>query len=297
MPYDLLTIFCEDARDASFAAARVPRRASMRRLFLFLGDKPEAQEIAWMGGNDIHIHLDRVLEIPTCEQIATRAAITFTDSNAWNLLFCWADSPPEDAELDEARQALQQFERHMRRVNVWGCAREHIVLYGFEAAYRGESFTAGSLTDAPQAVSKEASLMLPASELEIGKALRGEPVEMNVLIAAIAESAPMQSLGLHTSVFEKGERHRPALEKLLTYAEFMDADNPVTMILGSNASVKTLQIVREKIPKTGSVVVLVDEDESPLLKEKPYRILSSTDGVKALLFKQAKAAPKPPADG
>lgn len=288
MPYDLLALFCENAKDASFAAARVPRRANMRRLFLFLGNKPEDADIAWMGGNDMHIHLNRVLEVPECEQIAVRAAITFTDSNAWNLLFCWADSPPEDAEMDEARQAVAQFEKNMRRVNIWGCAREQVILYGFEAAYRTQS-SASSLV-MPAASNEKQHEMLPVSELEIGRALRGEPVHIAAMIAAIAESAPMHSFGLHTSAFEKTERHRPLLEKLLSHAGFVDSEHPVTMALGSNANIKTLELVRKRIPKTGAVVVLVDEENSPLFAESPYRILSSTEGVKALLFKSLNSS-------
>jgi hypothetical protein len=281
MAYNLLTILCRSTEEAAFAAAKLGTLADMDRLFVFLQSEPAPESIMWMNSQDRSITLERAIEHQDAEDIGVRAAVLYSASHYWTLLFCWAYDSPEADEVHAAISALNQDAPVQGKL--WGNLRENIVLDGFEAVYRPKT--------SPQSGSSglsESSIL--NEELELSFGMRGMPVSRKVLIQIIAETAPLRGVGIHPSV-QKDNPFWNDIQNLMGFSASVNQESPSTCILGHSDSLNQTLEYLKALPKHSTAVVFATkstgEEIASSVGVPPYRIVYGKDDIMALLFKIA----------
>lgn len=281
MAYNLLTILCRSAEEAAFAAAKLGTLADIDRLFVFLQSKPEPELITWMSDQDRSITLERAIEHQDTENIGVRAAVLYSASHYWTLLFCWAYDTPDANEVRAAISALNQdmtFEGKL-----WGNLRENVVLDGFEAVYRTKKTTQQN----PSVFSENNTL---SEELELSFGMRGMPVSRKVLMQIIAETVSMRGVGVHHSI-QKDNPFWDDIKSLIDLSASVNQENPSTYILADFDSLsKTVEHI-DNLPNHSSAVVFATKSNGELIASNaripPYRKVYGKEDIMALLFRIA----------
>lgn len=267
MPADSLILFCRSAHEALIAAARVPRQSDLHRVFLFVGERPETADLAWIAQPDSMLVLDGLLDAhETPLEVGVRAGLMY--AGGWDLLFCYAEQPPSDEDLAAARAALKEGGA-VRMATVWGVTRDHVVLNGLDSAYR-------------QAASATVGV---AAELDIDDALRGVAKPWPIILAALREIAPLKSVGPFHGIRFADTAHQDKLGELVGLGQRLDLENLDTALLGLNSALQVRQAQASVVPG-GVVIVLSPPGTETAWASKPYRTLNVDDGSIVSVFGQ-----------
>lgn len=174
-----LVIFCNDKTEALTAAASLPPFKDMPRFFVLNCDKPSPAEMSWLRPIDDYLTLGKVNELGNSAEIGIRAGILYI-IGWWHLFFCHANNLPTTDDLLEIRKKLDENKGFLQMDKIWGISKEHVLLFGLS-----------KVLGSGIAQVEENNL---SYELELLKALKGEPVNKDVFTAAFLENVPLRGM-------------------------------------------------------------------------------------------------------
>jgi hypothetical protein len=195
------------------------------------------------------------------ELLGIRAGLMF--ASGWDLLFCWAGNCPSPQDIDWVRKELKT-EGTARLSNVWGLTRDHYILKGL-----GESVPIMSSEQSKKVDSIHDGLLL-------AEALAGNPVELKIAIAALKEVVPITTMAIHNSATKSDCKQ--VMDAVVNLASYIDEETPMCVLTG-DINEDELDILRTKLPNNGAVIQI-----SKTIRLKPYRTISTKDGVKIALY-------------
>ena len=274
MSHDTLVFLCNDASEAVKAAARVPRHHTLKRFFIFLGEPPLDAHVDWIVDSDIYMVLTRAQDwTDSVEAVSIRAGALYT--NGWNTLFCWASNPPSEADVDFARRACDGPAMVYTDSKLWGYSREYLVRFGFPGSVYTPQSTHNLLPLQP---------VMPDITTELAKAMRGQPVSDDGVIAALKECAPITSVKVEITA-DMSENTSMLCEKIFTSLGDAITLSGDSILLCGPWSELEIADKRFEAKRGGCVIVVTDANQIELYESPhPYRVIKSTSGVAVLLF-------------
>ena len=269
---NLFTFICQDVDAAKTAALRVGPLRGMIRLFVFLGEPPEEAALSWMDSYDRKIVLAQAhlwSEDPTA--MAIRAAMLTCEG--LYTFFAFADAPPSQHEIEKVRQELMKSDESASGTRVWGVARDHIVVAGFDYALPPRRVLDNSYKD--------------ADPLEIGQGLRGVPVSRAAALAIVRETCPLRFVGDFVGRADGEDTQRALLSDIAELAETYNRRLRETLIIG-DVDDETFGKILGNLPRVGAGVrVAEDYPETGTPRwfgQQPFRVIRIKEGPAILLF-------------
>lgn len=268
---DSLVFLCYSPEEARRAADAFPRQHGIRRLFLFVGDRPDMSALTFLSDQDHTLALERLMDWADQPlEVATRAGLLY--SVGWNVFFLWANRLASVSEVDEARVRLEAGEGSVKMPRVWAAERHHVAIEGWSAA-----------TPDPEEMP---GLFAPVSLSDLTRAMAGQTSSGAATIAALQEVVPMESASLDVTVHEDRSPMREFASALAARAVRIDDELPMLRILGSGAVGTDLNAALASVTGIGAVVVVSETGTVPGSDLSPYRSFACTLGFTALVFQR-----------
>lgn len=220
-----LVIFCNDTTEALTAAASLPPYKDFPRFFILNCEKPKASDMTWLRPIDDYLSLGKVNELGNAAEIGIRAGLLYI-AGWWQLFFCHANNLPAFDEVENIRKSLDNNKGFVQLDKIWGVSKEHVLLFGL-----------GKVLSSGIAQIEEDNI---GFELELVKALRGEPVKQDVLISAFLETVPTNGMDIQGELTELNQDAQDFV-KFMTNQYPSISPNPGVIFISSNTSEQGLK--------------------------------------------------------
>lgn len=220
-----LVIFCNDTTEALTAAASLPPYKDFPRFFILNCEKPKASDMTWLRPIDDYLSLGKVNELGNAAEIGIRAGLLYI-AGWWQLFFCHANNLPAFDEVENIRKSLDNNKGFVQLDKIWGVSKEHVLLFGL-----------GKVLSSGIAQIEEDNI---GFELELVKALRGEPVKKDVLISAFLETVPTNGMDIQGELTELNQDAQDFV-KFMTNQYPSISPNPGVIFISSNTSEQGLK--------------------------------------------------------
>lgn len=239
-----LVIFCNDTKEALTAAASLPPHKDLSRFFVLNCEKPKASDMTWLRPIDDYLSLGKVNELGNAAEIGIRAGILYI-AGWWQLFFCHANNLPSFEEVENIRKSLDNNKGFVQLDKIWGVSKEHVLLFGL-----------GKVLSSGIAQVEEDNI---GFELELVKALRGEPARQDVIVSAFLENVPTNGMEKQGELTELNQDANNFVSFMTKQYPSISA-NPGVIFISSNTSEQGLQHLLNTI-EGQTMVAVVSNDE------------------------------------
>jgi hypothetical protein len=239
-----LVIFCNNKTEALTAAASLPPNKDLSRFFVLNCEKPLSSEMSWLRPIDDYLSLGKANEFGNATEIGIRAGILYI-AGWWHLFFCHADNLPNVEEIDELRKNIDMNKGFIQMDKIWGVSKEHVLLFGL-------SNILGS------GISKVEENNIN-SELEIIKALKGKPVNLETFISAFLENVPTSGMVVQGDLNNLDDEANNFIKLMITQYPTI-TETPGVIFVSSETSQTGLNHIISSIEGQTLVAVIGNED-------------------------------------
>jgi hypothetical protein len=239
-----LVIFCNDTTEALTAAASLPPYKDFPRFFILNSEKPKASDMTWLRPVDDYLSLGKVNELGNAAEIGIRAGLLYI-AGWWQLFFCHANNLPSLEEVENIRKSLDNNKGFVQLDKIWGVSKEHVLLFGL-----------GKVLSSGIAQVEEDNI---GFELELVKALRGEPVRRDVLISAFLETVPTNGMEIQGELTELNQEAQNFVNFMIKQYPSISS-NPGVIFISSNTSEQGLKHLLSNIDSQTMVAVVSDSE-------------------------------------
>ena len=194
-----LVILCNNMEEAKNAAITLPNYKDINKFYVFNFDTGSTLNINWMSSNDDYISLGKASELGNSAEICIRAAVLYI-SSWWHLIFCYAHDLPSMNELNDIKASIDLNQGFMQAAKCWAISKEHLLLFGL-----GKILGSGVLPNDEEQIK---------NELEIVKALRGEPANFEATKEAFIEVSNTDGMILQGSMPDYNSRAKEFIEAM-----------------------------------------------------------------------------------
>lgn len=236
-----LVIFCNDKTEALTAAASLPPYKDLPRFFVLNCDKPNSNEMTWLRQIDDYLSLGKVNELGNATEIGIRAGLLYI-VGWWHLFFCHANNLPDVEEIQEIRKNLDIKKGFIQSDKIWGVSKEHVLLFGL-------SKVLGSGIGQVE----ESNINF---ELSMVKALKGDPVDLNIFTSAFLENVPASGMSIQGELHlnQIGSEFVSSMTKLYPTIN----DNPGVIFISSEISEQGLSHILSNLQGQSMVAIVSD---------------------------------------
>ncbi len=246
-----LVILCNNMEEAKNAAIVLPNYKEMNKFYVFNFDMGATSNLNWMSSGDDYISLGKASERGNSAEICIRAAILYM-SNWWHLIFCYAHDLPMIKELNDIKTSIDLNQGFIQAAKCWAISKEHLLLFGL-----GKILGSGVLPNDEEQIK---------NELEIVKALRGEPANYDAIKEAFIEVANTDGMILQGSMPVYNTRAKDFIEAMTT--KFCDVpEEPGVIFISPEVSNDGFLMLINQINSRTMVVVLDEKDKTYPMKE------------------------------
>ena len=235
-----LVIFCNDTTEALTAAASLPPYKDFPRFFILNCEKPKASDMTWLRPVDDYLSLGKVNELGNAAEIGIRAGLLYI-AGWWQLFFCHANNLPSLDEVENIRKSLDNNKGFVQLDKIWGVSKEHVLLFGL-----------GKVLSSGIAQIEEDNI---GFELELVKALRGEPVKKDVLMSAFLETVPTNGMEVQGELTELNQDAQNFVN-FMTKQYPSISSSPGVIFISSNTSEQGLKHLLSNIDSQTMVAVV-----------------------------------------
>lgn len=246
-----LVILCNNMEEAKNAAIVLPNYKEMNKFFVFNFDTGPTSNINWLSSNDDYISLGKASELGNSAEICIRAAILYI-SNWWHLIFCYAYDLPMIKELNDVKASIDLNQGFIQAGKCWAISKEHLLLFGL-----GKILGSGVLPNEEEQIK---------NELEIVKALRGEPANYDALKEAFIEVVNTDGMILQGSMPNYKSRAKDFIESMTTKFSVVP-EEPGVIFISPEISNDGFKMFINQINKRTMVAVLDEKDKDYPMKE------------------------------
>ena len=250
---------------------QIPRNKSLQRFFVFIGQRPSMSELEIIENGDNYLILEDATTLGIeATKIALRAGILYSESNYF--VFC---SDKSNITTTQAEQIFSKIKQEhisgdtgiILDSDVIGVSREYLLFAGFDELY--DKFLTINTT---QQITETADF------IEVAKAMSGEPVNNQALLAAIGELCELTNVEIHE------ENNFSILTVLKSHINNYTSENPKIIIYSTPISKAVLKHACNKIPTNGIVLVVTDTPQKMLDIQQPFQLFKSNQGESILCY-------------
>jgi hypothetical protein len=235
-----LVIFCNDTTEALTAAASLPPYKDFPRFFILNCEKPKASDMTWLRPVDDYLSLGKVNELGNAAEIGIRAGLLYI-AGWWQLFFCHANNLPSLDEVENIRKSLDNNKGFVQLDKIWGVSKEHVLLFGLS-----------KVLSSGIAQIEEDNI---GFELELVKALRGEPVKKDVLMSAFLETVPTNGMEVQGELTELNQDAQNFVNFMIKQYPSISS-SPGVIFISSNTSEQGLKHLLSNIDSQTMVAVV-----------------------------------------
>lgn len=247
-----LVIFCSSVQEALTTAAALPPYKDLPRFYVLNCEKPSSDNLNWLRPVDDYICLGKVTELGNHTEISIRSAILYIP-NWWHLLFCNANDLPPIEEVNEARRQIDSNVGFVQMPKIWGISKEHLLLFGL-----GKIFGSGTIKNEAETLE---------SELDIVRALRGEPVNIEAVKKAFVEVVSTNGMIFQGAMPLMGKEEKEFIDYMVKTFNVVP-ENPGVIFISPNTSNKGFEMLLDQI-SSQTMIAVVDKEDKAYEKE-PY---------------------------
>lgn len=246
-----IVILCNNLEDAKNAAISLPSYKDVGKFYVFNFDVQENSNFNWMSSNDDYLTLGKAAELGNSAEICIRAAILYI-VNWWHLIFCYANDLPNISEINNVKNTLDLNKGFVQSSKVWGISKEHLLLFGL-----GKILGSGIMTN------QEDQLK---NDLEVVKALRGEPTNLEATIEAFIEVANVDGMVLQGKMHNYNTEAKNFVERMIDKFSIV-GDDPGVIFISPDISKDGFEMLLNQIqPRT--MIAVVDEIDREFYKKE-----------------------------
>jgi len=265
MSYDSLGIICNDVNEALLAGVKIAPQINLRKFYIFVGNKPSNESLNWMNETDSYICLEKAsIWSKNLSELCSRASALY--SGGWNFVLFYANNLPNEEDIENARNSLIKDSSPFFNNKLWAFTLEDILFNDFDYIY-------------PKSMEEE---NIEFEELEIGKAMRGEEVSLNIFVKAIVENISLKGVSIAYETIELSSINNIIVE-ISKHIKDVDNITPTMFILGDKVTEESIQKYQRKIPKNGMILLIV-KNKLDFHLTFPYKTFKAKEGFFGYLF-------------
>lgn len=247
---ECLVVICSSVEEAMEAAAQLPNYNDMNKFYVLNCEVSPTHNFNWLNAQDNHIILGKVSQLGNSAEICVRAAILYVPG-WWHLLFVYAHDLPSHAEINELKLQIDKSKGFLQKSKIWGVSREHLLLFGL-----GKIFGSGTIRNEQESLQ---------NELDVVKALRGEPASMQAVIEAFIEESNNDGMVYQGSIPNTfNEKTKYFINYMLDRFNVVP-ENPGVIFVSPNTTTQGLNLLLNQVDVKTMICVV---DENPVEIEK-----------------------------
>lgn len=260
-----LVILCNNLDEAKNAASTLPNLRDLKKFFVFNFDCSN-DSINWLDPNDDYISLGKVADLGNSAEICIRAAILYI-VNWWHLIFCYGYDLPTLNELMNIRKTIDLNQGFIQESKCWAISKEHLLIFGLSKILGSE-------------IIKSDNNDLQ-NELEIVKALRGEPSTFEAIKEAFIEVTNNDGMILQGSMPPYKKRAAEFIE-FMTNKFSLVPEDPGVIFISPSISIEGFKMLVKQINHQTMIAVVEEEDR--IYPLEPSKILTCKDEFTIKIF-------------
>jgi hypothetical protein len=262
-----LVVICSSIEEAMKAAVDLPMYQDMNKFYVLNCEVSSTHNFNWLNPQDNYIVLGKVSQLGNSAEICVRAAILYIPS-WWHLLFTYAHDMPSISDINEIKLEIDKSKGFLQKNKIWGVSREHLLLFGL-----GKIFGSGTIKNEQEILQ---------NELEIVKALKGEPASLQAIIEAFIEEVNTDGMVFQGAIPNySNESTKYFLNHMLDRFNVVP-ENPGVIFVAPNTTTQGLQLLLSQIDKKTMVCILDEKDID--IDLQAYKEFICSEGFKLKIF-------------